>query len=118
MNNAALKWLKALRSGYYKQGKGHLNDGDAFCCLGVACELYRREHSLEMSMDGEGIVSYDGEKFLLPHKVMEWLELSTPEGDWLGDEFACDSLADLNDSGLSFEDIAKVIEAAPEGLFR
>lgn|SRR5574343_435463 len=36
-------WLKALRSGKYKQGEGYLkketSDGPEHCCLGVACEL-------------------------------------------------------------------------------
>lgn len=32
----ANKWLKALRSGDYKQGNGHLKTADnKFCCLGV-----------------------------------------------------------------------------------
>lgn len=32
-------WLKALRSGEYKQTGGSLNDYDGFCCLGVACDV-------------------------------------------------------------------------------
>lgn len=38
------KWLDALRSGEYKQGKGRLRDGNgAYCCLGV----------LQMRTDGD-----------------------------------------------------------------
>lgn len=35
------KWVDALRSGEYKQGKiGLYNyESDAYCCLGVLCEL-------------------------------------------------------------------------------
>lgn len=33
------RWLKALRSGEYKQGVGYLKNGDEFCCLGVLCDL-------------------------------------------------------------------------------
>lgn len=34
------KWLDALRSGKYKQGKGLLRDrNDCFCCLGVLCDV-------------------------------------------------------------------------------
>ena len=44
-------WLKALRSGKYKQGIGRLEQSDGngkgkltYCCLGVACKmLYRKE---------------------------------------------------------------------------
>lgn len=30
------KWVEALRSGKYQQGKYYLKDGDTYCCLGVA----------------------------------------------------------------------------------
>lgn len=43
------KWLKALRSGEYKQGKGHLKDdfyGATFCCLGVLCEVSKLKQDL------------------------------------------------------------------------
>lgn len=34
------KWVKALRSGEYRQGKDRLVDGkDRFCCLGVLCNI-------------------------------------------------------------------------------
>jgi hypothetical protein len=36
------KWIEALRSGEYKQGKYTLFDKDnnSFCCIGVACTIY------------------------------------------------------------------------------
>jgi hypothetical protein len=37
------KWIKALRSGEYKQGKGVLRSGTgkdaSYCCLGVLCDV-------------------------------------------------------------------------------
>jgi hypothetical protein len=39
----ARKWLKALRSGHYKQATRHLADECGFCCLGV----------LEVVLEGE-----------------------------------------------------------------
>ena len=34
------KWLEALRSGKYKQGRGKLRSVDnEFCCLGVLCDV-------------------------------------------------------------------------------
>lgn len=34
------KWLEALRSGKYKQGRGELRSvNDEFCCLGVLCDV-------------------------------------------------------------------------------
>ena len=39
------KWVKALRSGKFEQGSGHLfeegdyDTSDTYCCLGVACKI-------------------------------------------------------------------------------
>lgn len=33
------KWVAALRSGNYKQGKNVLKRNGAYCCLGVLCEV-------------------------------------------------------------------------------
>lgn len=42
------KWLKALRSGEFTQGRGGLHDSDtdAYCCLGVACRIVQPRKSL------------------------------------------------------------------------
>ena len=43
----AMKWVKALRSGKYKQGVGYLcqvnSKGKKHCCLGVLTEMYQAE---------------------------------------------------------------------------
>lgn len=47
MNNKELKekWVKALRSGEYKQGQGELRSGiHHFCCLGVLCDVYDKSN--------------------------------------------------------------------------
>ena len=36
-----IKLAEALESGWYKQTRYTLKSGDSYCCLGVACELYR-----------------------------------------------------------------------------
>jgi hypothetical protein len=33
------KWVEALRSADYEQATGALRKDDAYCCLGVACDL-------------------------------------------------------------------------------
>lgn len=43
-------WVKALRSGGYRQGIGKLRSGDEFCCLGVLCQIA----GVEISPDGMG----------------------------------------------------------------
>ena len=37
-------WVKALRSGKYKQTTTKLRDTFGFCCLGVACDLFKEKH--------------------------------------------------------------------------
>ena len=33
------KWVEALRSGNYQQGRNHLHRDNKFCCLGVLCQI-------------------------------------------------------------------------------
>ena len=33
------KWVAALRSGQYQQGKGYLKKDGRYCCLGVLCSV-------------------------------------------------------------------------------
>lgn len=49
------KWVAALRSGEYKQGKGYLheNSSNTYCCLGVLCETLEFER-----IEGCGQISY------------------------------------------------------------
>ena len=38
------RWVEALRSGHYKQGKGQLRPtSDSYCCLGVLCDIMNPE---------------------------------------------------------------------------
>jgi hypothetical protein len=119
-------WIKALRSGKYKQTKGRLKDVHSFdttsdtfditsdkkfighCCLGVACEV-----AIEQGV----IKSFVHKNGTLPIKVKDWLGLSTNEGrfEHNGDS---KSLTNLNDSGVSFEKIVKIISKSPKGLFK
>ena len=41
------KWLAALRSDEYKQGKYCLNIEGEFCCLGVLCDIAKDEIGYE-----------------------------------------------------------------------
>lgn len=49
------KWVAALRSGKYKQGRGRLRSGDEFCCLGVLCDIvYPQGWTLSVFTDTTG----------------------------------------------------------------
>jgi hypothetical protein len=114
MKKSVKLWIKALKSGEYKQGKHFLRVVVSHCCLGVACKLYNEyNHSdqLDIYIDN-GKYHFDGETKRLPDKVIKWLGLNT------GDGLYCDhSLSALNDAGVSFEEIADIIESEPVGLF-
>jgi hypothetical protein len=53
------KWVEALRSGAYEQGRGQLCKDGAYCCLGVLCVLT----GLAISADGEQVVDEQGLSF-------------------------------------------------------
>ena len=67
-------------------------------------------------------MAYGEEYSYLPRQVAEWLGLWSYDGTFLDPENILlpeeRSLADLNDNGASFADIADVIEEREESLFR
>ena len=100
------KWVSALRSGKYKQGKALLRSAqNEYCCLGVLCDL--------MSPDtwkrpyGSGYY-YDNSISSLPSSTISWSGMTSSLGR-VSSESA--SLAYMNDSGSTFNDIADIIEA-------
>jgi len=116
MNPEAKKrWIKALTSGKYKQGKDYLCKFDSrgelrYCCLGVLCEeevegdwvLQDREIGeacwrLEVRR-GKGV---DSNAAMPPIEAERQVGLS---------ESAFSHLASMNDLGVKFKTIAKWIE--------
>ena len=123
------KWLKALRSGKYKQGRGALcqidkKGNESFCCLGVLCDLYNKEQkrnkkrglavekvSSESSMVGtlsskpEFVKTYSDCDGTLPYQVVDWAgfrEYNTDGHFWDANEEKTPTAADLitlNDGG-------------------
>ena len=106
-------WVKALRSGEYKQTRGQLRNEDRYCCLGVACDLYSK-HVLKKDAWREyktSVLSYTflGQGGALPLQVIKWLGI---RGDY-GELKSGTTLMNMNDNfgpKSSFEAIADVIE--------
>jgi hypothetical protein len=123
MNDNARAWVAALRSGEFSQGSGRLRwtggagtaPDDSMCCLGVACEVFRR-HTGNGEWDANGIFRLDGVavKSHPPGAVVKWLGLTTDTGYARADGTP---LTDLNDDGVPFEEIADRIESEPVGMF-
>lgn len=101
------KWVTALRSGEYKQGKGLLHNlsYNSWCCLGVLCDLAVKD-GLNLEIDTtkySAAATYDGYIGTPPSSVEVWASLNGARRD-------IDNLIDLNDEGHSFQEIAEYIE--------
>jgi hypothetical protein len=106
------QWLSALRSGEYTQARWNLQTEQGFCCLGVLCDLYAKETGTEWEVttteDDEPFTYYNFDEHSnhLPVSVMKWADLDCDNPVVKGEL----SLAELNDGGFTFEEIAQLIE--------
>lgn len=103
--NEVKTWIRALRSGDYKQTTGSLQSADGFCCLGVACDLFIPKKEKQLGKKG----------FLVGCNVSD--QPAAPK--WLLDiqsvgfsEAHRESLVYLNDvEKLTFNEIADLLQA-------
>ena len=132
-------WVKALLSGDYEQDTSYLKTDDGFCCLGVLCNLEGTEWSEETKPGERGYVisgtvvdDSPGEAEGLTVHLMERYGLNGVQGQlndtiyWIEGEWqrevpseqysysSYDGLAEANDDGRSFKDIADLINDYPE----
>lgn len=107
-------WTDALESGKYKQGRLFLSKDDAYCCLGVLCEVaIKNGIALEICED-RGVKVYDGACAAVPDSILKWSGMRRSDG-FIFNDGCC--LANLNDiDRLSFEEIAVVIKKVYEQL--
>jgi hypothetical protein len=108
----AKKWVKALRSEKYKQGKGQLHNkkGDRYCCLGVLCDLYLKEKKKKWEEANKTYYCLGSNDFL-PPIVQKWAGMKSDCGNT--SNF---SLYFMNDIGRRFSTIAKAIEENVKSL--
>lgn len=114
------KWLARLRAPDAKQCQGVLHGDDGFCCLGVLTDIYIqeakpvegwRQRDNHFPSTYNQLYQFQTETYALPWNVREWAGLTGPalakpasKRDFTA------KLAQLNDDGMSFADIALVIE--------
>lgn len=109
------RWVAALRSGKYKQAQNQLTNGrGSFCCLGVLCDLYAKEHHVAWFYDLE---SSDQEE--LPNAiVLAWSGL--PKGMQVSIEGRNAPLFNHNDGtagiGLPSRTFAEIADAIEKQL--
>ena len=121
LNDNVKLWVEALRSGKYTQGMGLLRSrNDEYCCLGVACELYAERHPelvIAAPREDSDYYTYGGRSDMLPHAVVVWLGLRDAAGSYWQTTPEESALAEDNDNGTTFAEIADIIEREPDGLF-
>jgi len=137
----AKKWVKALRSGKYKQGDGYLKEYNSknqprHCCLGVLCELYndamKKNHKKCLNVrikqntyttHSNGIVVFNNKPQSLPLVVRKWAGIKDETGEFIikkkdkyGEYKINENLSVLNDTGRKFSTIANLIETNFESI--
>lgn len=111
------QWLQALRSGQYQQATKQLRYHNNFCCLGVLCDLHSKEtgeknwrtvtvghktHDPDLMYSSMVYINMEG---ILPDEVIKWSGLRDPDPT-----INKVPLSKLNDGGMSFDEIAQLIE--------
>jgi len=111
------RWLKALESGDFKQGRGALynRDSNTYCCLGVAAALFLPPgHNF-----GDRTLWNGSSSFLIRHDILGLYDAAgrfapeRPQKDFIG----LRSLSCANDEGRTFKQIAAFCRANPEDVF-
>lgn len=94
-------WVKALRSGEYRQAKGYLKSNEGYCCLGVLAEVKGVSWSVHENILRKPCL-FEGNG---PHNIKSFV-------DWTGlAEDIENRLIDMNDhQNFSFAEIAAFIE--------
>ena len=93
-----------------RRGDTYLNFENRFCCLGVACEIFKTDDT-DVKVYETTHVQYEGDGVRAPQYVINRLNLY---GTWGDRSDSADSLADINDFSNTFE---PVIEAIKTGKY-
>jgi len=108
------KWLESLRSGDYSQGTNKLFDGKSYCCLGVLCDLYQKQSNQQWDQKAsefeltESFYCNDQSE-VLSDDVANWAGLDSNNPTVLNESSRV-PLAELNDSGYTFQELSNYIE--------
>lgn len=118
------EWCRRLESGTIPQAQSKLGyvDGSR-CCLGVLCDIAAEQGIIPTPKEHGEYLLYcfedEEQEHYLPSAVQRWAGLVSREGKFYtgDDEAQMRALADENDGGKTFADIARIIKSRPEGLF-
>jgi len=120
-------WCNALDSKEYPQAKGGLRSDTGFCCLGVLGDLavkaglaewegqlLRSNGTLQGAYFPNALLSWACSKMPKNTSLDDNTTFSIPKGSWPATTFSLPpaanrNLAELNDQGMTFPEIAKII---------
>ena len=107
-------WIKALRSGEFNQGSEFLEKDGKYCALGVISLLSLMGGQCTYNSDG-GVGLFDNKRSGLSFNTMKWAKISNfLKADAPFAPFHLNgkisSIAQMNDSGMNFNQIADLIE--------
>jgi len=100
-------WCRALRSGEFRQTTLRLENDGAYCVNGVLSALALCEGIC--TYGNRGLGSFDGRKTSLSFNIQEWSGIKTQNAALIY-KGKKTSLADLNDLGYTFSELAKIIQ--------
>lgn len=112
------QWLRALRSGRYRQGQNLLRTNkDGFCCLGVLCDVYnkglKRNQWRQTGEFKEWAFGKTKEMSSLPPAVQRWAGLRDDDptiNDPIKEGHSVSASSANDNLKYSFKRIAKLIE--------
>ena len=111
-------WIKALKSGEFKQGVGFLEKDGKYCALGILSLLALVE-GICTYKEERGVGGFDNKRFNLSFNVMKWAGIAQDDERFLDPEEhkvlitinnTKTSILELNDSGKSLKEIAMFVE--------
>lgn len=105
-DNIKRKWIYELRSGRHKQICGRLRDDNGIDALGVLNKIREKEEDIFWDI-GTSYV-FEGRTKVLPARTIEWAGL--PRGDSKITLSSGKTIAELNDLGFTFEELADIVE--------
>ncbi len=120
------QWIKALRSGEYRQARGKLckvngKGNKSFCCLGVLTDIAIKSGEVNGGWRVyDNTMIYDTSFALLSRNIIKWAGMTGVDTDgeiyYENCRVSPIVLATKNDKGASFKQIANIIDKYIEGV--
>lgn len=108
------KWVAALRSGEYQQSQRALKTENGYCCLGVLCDVVRKEQDEGEWKENEGkqffVIADVSDYSLPPMPVMHLVDLQTDDPRITLNGETNDISLWNDDYGITFTELADAIE--------